>query len=599
MAQNYMSMRNLRFLLHEVMNVEELTQYPRYADHNKEMFDMMLDTAKQISDNLLFPIYEEMDEKKPKMGDGVVHVHPKIKDVMKETGESGWIVAQEDYEHGGQQMPRSVYSAANFIFHAANTSAASYFGLTMGAAELISSFGSKELQETYMKKMFSGEWQGTMALTEPHAGSSLGDIYSTASDAGDGSYRIKGHKIFISAGDHDGVENVVHLMLAKIDGAPAGSKGISLFVVPKHRVENGTLVPNDVVTAGFEDKMGMKGCPVMHLVSGDNDNCHGYLVGEPNKGLKYMFQMMNGARISVGIMSCGLSSAAYYAALEYANERPQGRTPSNRDLESPMEMIINYPDVKRMLLFQKSVMEGGLSLVLQCAKYADLALVTEGAEKEKYQMLLDLLTPMAKAYPSEMSVQSTSQGMQVLGGAGYCSDFPLQQYYRDTRINPIYEGTTGIQALDLLGRKVTMKMGAAVMAFGAELQETIKTGMAVEALKPRAEKLAASATKFQEVTMKLMNLAQNEKPEVFLADATLYLENAGILAVAWQWLKQALVVEQKLAENPSGEELSFYKGKQAAFEFYYEYELPKSIGLTKRLLSDYRLTLELDTEYIN
>ncbi len=599
MAKEYMSMRNLRFLLHEVLNVEQLTKYEKYAEHTKDGFDMMLDSAKQISDNLLFPIYTEMDEKKPEMVDGEVHVHPDMKRIMKEVGESGWIVAQEDFEHGGQQMPATVYNAANFIFHSANTSAASYFGLTMGSAELISTFGNKELQETYMTKMFAGEWQGTMALTEPHAGSSLGDIYTTASPVEDGSYKIKGQKIFISAGDHNAVENVVHLMLAKIDGAPAGSKGISLFVVPKHRPENGGLVPNDVFTAGFEAKMGMKGCPVMHLVMGDNDNCKGWLVGEPNKGLKYMFQMMNGARISVGMMSSALSSAAYYASLEYANERPQGRTVSNQDVTTPMEMIINYADVKRMLLFQKSVTEGSLALVCQCAMYSDLAKVSEGEEAAKYKMLLDLLTPMAKAYPSEISVQSTSQGMQVLGGAGFCSDFPLQQYYRDTRINPIYEGTTGIQAMDLLGRKVTMKMGAAVMAFGAELQETIMAGMAVEGLKPYASKLGASAQKFQEVTMKLMGLAQNEKPEVFLADATLYLENAGILAVAWQWLKQALVVEAKLAENPSGDELNFYKGKQAAFEYYFEYELPKSIGLTKRLLSDYRLTLDLNPEFLN
>ncbi|MCF8464249.1 MAG: acyl-CoA dehydrogenase [Flavobacteriales bacterium] len=599
MAKEYMSMRNLRFQLHEVLNVEQLTKYERYAEHTKDGFDMMLDSAKQISDNLLFPIYTEMDEKKPEMVDGVVRVHPDMKKIMKEVGESGWIVAQEDFHHGGQQMPAAVYNAANFIFHSANTSAASYFGLTMGSAELISTFGSKELQETYMTKMFAGEWQGTMALTEPHAGSSLGDIYTTATEIGDGSYKIKGQKIFISAGDHDGVENVVHLMLAKIDGGPAGSKGISLFVVPKLRPENGALVPNDVFTAGFEAKMGMKGCPVMHLVMGDNDNCKGWLVGEPHNGLRYMFQMMNGARISVGMMSSALSSAAYYASLEYANERPQGRTVSNQDVTSPMEMIINYADVKRMLLFQKSVMEGSLALVCQCAMYADLAKVSEGEEATKYKMLLDLLTPMAKAYPSEISVQSTSQGMQVLGGAGFCSDFPLQQYYRDTRINPIYEGTTGIQAMDLLGRKVTMKMGAAVMAFGQELQETIMAGMAVEALQPYATKLGGSAQKFQEVTMKLMGLAQSEKPEVFLADATLYLENAGILAVAWQWLKQALVIEAKLAENPTGDELNFYKGKQAAFEYYFEYELPKSIGLTKRLLSDYRLTLNLNTEYLN
>ena len=246
MAKEYMSMRNLRFQLHEVLNVEQLTKFNKYSEHTKDGFDMMLDSARQISDNLLFPIYTEMDEKKPEMVDGEVHVHPDVKKIMKEVGEAGWIVAQEDFEHGGQQMPSSVYSAANFIFHAANTSAASYFGLTMGSAELISAFGSKELQETYMTKMFSGEWQGTMALTEPHAGSSLGDIYTTASEVGDGSHKIKGHKIYISAGDHDGVENVVHLMLAKIDGAPAGSKGISLFVVPKHRPENGTLGSNDV-----------------------------------------------------------------------------------------------------------------------------------------------------------------------------------------------------------------------------------------------------------------------------------------------------------------------------------------------------------------
>jgi hypothetical protein len=367
----------------------------------------------------------------------------------------------------------------------------------------------------------------------------------------------------------------------------------------KDRPENGTLVNNDVFTAGFEAKMGMKGCPVAHLVMGDNDNCLGWLVGEPHNGLRYMFQMMNGARISVGMMSSALSSAAYYASLEYANERPQGRTVSNQDTTSPMEMIINYADVKRMLLFQKSTMEGSLALVCQCAMYADLAQVSEGEDKVKYTMLLDLLTPMAKGYPSEISVQSTSQGMQVLGGAGFCSDFPLQQHYRDTRINPIYEGTTGIQAMDLLGRKVTMKMGAAVIAFGGELQETIMAGMAVESLQPYATKLGGSAQKFQEVTMKLMTLAQNEKPEVFLADATLYLENAGILAVAWQWLKQGLVIETKLAENPSGEELNFYKGKQAAFEYYFEYELPKSIALTKRLLSDFRLTLELKPEYLN
>jgi len=447
--------------------------------------------------------------------------------------------------------------------------------------------------------MFNGKWQGTMALTEPQAGSSLGDISTTATPLDDDSYLIKGQKIFISAGDHNAVENVVHLMLAKIDGGPIGTKGISLFVVPKKRNEAGSFVSNDVITAGFEKKMGMKGCPITHLVMGDNDNCHGWLVGEPHNGLRYMFKMMNGARISVGMMSTALASAAYYASLEYANERPQGRSVSNNDPSTQQATIIDHADVKRMLLFQKSIVEGGLSLVTQCAFYADMIEISEGAEKEKYQMLLDILTPMAKSYPAEMSVQTTSAGMQVLGGAGYCSEFPLQQYYRDTRINPIYEGTTGIQAMDLLGRKVTMKMGQAVMAFGAEVQDTIKSAMQIETLKTYAESLGLSIQKFSEVTMKLMGLAQSQKPEVFLADATLYLENASIIAVAWQWLKQAIVVEDKLTSNPVGSDLDFYRGKQFAFKYFFEYELPKSIRLTKRLLSEERLTMEMKPEFLN
>lgn len=599
MAKEYVSMRNLRFVLHELFQVEKLTTYARYADHTKDGFDLMIDSAKQMADTLLHPIYREMDDNEPKMDEDTVHVHPDMRKIMREFGESGWIACQEDYEHGGQRMPATIYGASNFIFHAANTSAASYFGLTGGSADLIGTFGNQELKDTYLAKMYAGEWQGTMALTEPHAGSSLGDITTTATPAEDGGYRIKGQKHFISAGDHDGVDNVVHLMLAKIPGGPAGSKGISLFVVPKKRPVNGELVANDVKTNSFEHKMGMKGCPIAYLIMGENDNCHGWLVGEPHQGLRYMFQMMNGARISVGMMSTALSSAAYYASLQYANERPQGRHVSNKGQDGPMVPIIEYADVKRMLLFQKSIVEGCLSLVMQCSYYEDMIRVTEGEEREKYQLLLDVLTPMCKTYPAEMSLLSTSQGIQVLGGVGYCADFPLQQFYRDTRINPIYEGTTGIQAMDLLGRKVTMKGGKAVMLFGAEMQQTVMQAMQDEQLKPYAEKLGASLQKFSEVTMKLMGLAQSQEPEVFLADATLYLENAGILCVAWQWLKQAIVVQEKLAAGQSGDELAFYEGKIYAFKYFFEYELPKSIGLVKRLMSDDRMTLEMSEAHLN
>jgi butyryl-CoA dehydrogenase len=301
-----------------------------------------------------------------------------------------------------------------------------------------------------------------MALTEPEAGSSLADITTMAEPTDHGYYKIKGQKIFISAGDHDGADNVIHLMLAKIKGAPAGVKGISLFVVPKKRIdEKGQLVSNDVVTSGVFHKLGYRGCPIAQLSMGDSDNCRGYLVGEPHQGLLLMFQMMNEARIGVGAGAAAIASAAYYSALDYTKTRLQGRKLSTKDPTLPQIPLIEHPDVKRMLLFQRSVIEGALSLLMQAAKYADLAIVLTGEEKEKNELLLDLLTPVAKSYPSEMGILSVSQGVQCLGGSGYCDDYPLEQYYRDARIHPIHEGTTGIQGLTLLGRNVTMKGGKA------------------------------------------------------------------------------------------------------------------------------------------
>ncbi len=598
MAKEYVNMRNLRFTLHEVFGAENLSKNSYFADYTKEVIDMTIDTAKKIGDDLYFPIYTEMDKKKPKLENGVVIVHEDVRKIMDAMGEGGWIAAPVSHEEGGQQMPGTVYAAANFIFHAANTSAASFFGLTTGSSDLIRSFGSKELNETYVPHMDSGKWQGTMALTEPDAGSSLSDITTSAELNADGTYSIKGQKIFISAGDYSSTENVVHLMLAKIKGGPAGVKGISLFVVPKYRPENGKLVDNDVISAGVFGKMGMKGCPILHLSMGEKENCKGWLVGEPHKGLNYMFKMMNGARISVGMMSTALASAAYHASLEYCNERPQGRPVSNKDPLVPQSMIIEHADVKRMLLFQKAITEGCLSFVTQCAYYSDMEKISEGAEKEKYNLLLNLLTPIAKAYPSEMSVHSVSAGVQCLGGAGYCDDFPLEQYFRDTRINPIYEGTTGIQAMDLLGRKIPMKMGQGLMLYAAEINQTIAEAAGMESLKTHAENLAKAMQKFTEVTMKLMGLAQSQPPEIFLADATLYLENAGIVSIAWQWLKQGIVA-QKAVANASGEEKNFYEGKLAAMNYFFLYELPKSKSLCERLMSDNRLTLEVKKEYIN
>ncbi len=591
-------MRNLRFTLYEVLDGLKLAEYPFHQDYNKDTYEMALDAAKQIGDNLLFPIYEEMDRNKPKYENGTIKVHPKVREIMETFGEGGWINGPKEFDKGGQQMPYLLFNMAAMVFHAANTAAAAFPYLTAGAANLIDTFGSQELIDTYVPNMWAGKWQGTMCLTEPQAGSSLSDITSSATPVSDGVYKIKGQKIYISAGDHDGVDNIVHLYLAKIDGAPAGVKGISLFVVPKFRPENGELVDNNVTTAGAYGKMGIKGAPIAHIITGEQGDTLGYLVGEPHKGLSYMFRMMNEARIGVGQISAGLASGAYYASLQYANERPQGRPVSNKDVNLPQSLIIEYADVKRMLLQQKAVVEGSIHLIGKCSLLADLERLEEGDAKETAHLMLELLTPICKSYPAEYSIASISNGLQVLGGAGFCDDFPLQQYYRDTRINPIYEGTTGIQAMDLLGRKVTMKGGKAVMLFNGVVNDTIEEAKKYEALKPYAEQLSKSQEKLVATTMHLMQLAQTETPEVFLADASLYLDFFSLFTLGWLWLEQGIATQKGLAENPGGDELNFYKGKMATLDYFYEYELPKTFFHARKLTGSSRLTLEVPGEYL-
>jgi butyryl-CoA dehydrogenase len=580
------------------MDAEGLTRYPLYAEHSREVFELVLDTALKLSRDLFKPVLHEMDKDQPRYVDGRVFVHPVVKQIMKACGEGGWISASASYEMGGQQLPLLIMGACRFIFSAANYSASVYPFLTTGAAHLIESFGSDDLKDLYIPRMFAGRWQGTMALTEPQAGSSLSDITTQAVPTDQGYYKIKGQKIFISAAEHDGVENIVNLMLAKIKGGPPGVKGISLFVVPKMRPdESGALVPNDVTCAGIYHKLGYRGAPITQLSMGENDDCRGWLVGEAHKGLSYMFQMMNEARIDVGMGAAAIASAAYYASLEYAQQRPQGRAPGAKDPTQPQVPIIRHPDVKRMLLFQRAVVEGSLAVILQCAKYADLVRVTSGEERERNFLLLELLTPIAKTYPSEMGILSVSAGLQCLGGYGYCDEFPLEQFYRDMRIHPIHEGTTGIQGLDLLGRKVIMHQGRALGLFAEEVRRTIASGMADPEMAPRAADLAEGLERLQEITRHLLGVAAKGNPELFLADATLYLEFFGIICVAWQWLAQALVARSALQGTPSEAEANFYHGKLHAFRFYYSYELPKMEGLAKRLMESDGLTVAMPEAY--
>ncbi len=599
MSNTYVSVRNIKFLLHEVLQVASLNRFPYFADYDEDAVDMAVEAAQQIGDTYLYPIYREMDKNKAYYKDGEVHVHPGLRTSIKAIADGGWITAPYDYDSGGQQMPYSLMNAGLLIFYAANANAACHAFLTQGAARLIRSFASEELKTSYLPEMYNGDWQGTMAMTEPQAGSSLTDLAATAELTKEGYYLIKGQKIYISGGDHTAVDNVVHLLLARVKGAPAGTKGISLFVVPKFREEDGKLISNGVTTAGIYGKMGQKGYVAAHLMLGEQEDCRGYLIGEENHGLSYMFQMMNEARVATGLVATGTASAAYYAALKYANERVQGRHPSQKDPSLPQTLIIEHADVRRMLLFQKAIVEGSAALLLQCSYYGDVAGVAEGEEKEHAELLFELLTPIAKSYPAEMGIQAVSAGMQCLGGAGYCDDFPLEQHYRDIRVNAIYEGTTTIHGMDLLGRKVMMAKGKATTLFMREIHKTVETAALLPALKAHAEKLSVTTADLYELTLSLMQLAMEDKPEVFLADATLYLESFGIVTIGWIWLKQAIVAEKALQQgNLSEDENNFYHGKLAAFQYFFEYELIKTQSLNERLRSNNRVTLNTEPAWL-
>ncbi len=598
MAEKFFSEKNLRFTLYNVHNMEELLTHERFGDYSRESFDMILDTAKNIGTSFMFPLYSEMDKNAPEYTGSTIKVNPAVREYMLTSGEGGWINAIFPAEHGGQQMPISLFNACMFIFASANYSLSVYPGLTSGAASLIYNYGTDELQKKYADVMVTGKWQGTMALTEPEAGSSLSDVRTSATPTDKGYYLINGAKTFISAGDHDNAENIVHLMLARVKGAPAGVKGLSLFVVPKYRLtDSGSLEFNDVNCAGCYHKMGYRGAPIAQLSMGESDDCRGYLVGKENLGLTYMFLMMNEARINVGLGATAIASAAYYAALEYTKERLQGRNSAEKDPEKPQIPIIEHADIRRMLLKQKAIFEGSLSLMVYAGKLVDMAHVSTGEEKERYETLLDLLTPIVKTYPSEMGIISTSQAIQCLGGYGYSSEFPVEQYMRDSRIHPIHEGTTGIQGMDLLGRKVTMKKGSAVRIYLEEIKKTIDTASQYPDLAPYASQLDEAVELWKSITNSLLGIAVKGEIDLFLADATLYLEFSGIICIAWQWLMQGIAAKKILDKSQSEIDINFAEGKMFTLKYFFAYELPGIHGLAIRLKNADGLTLKMKSEF--
>ena len=603
MADKYVDIDTLKYLLYDVHELEELLKRERFVDHDKESLDMFLDSSKDFADRELFPFLKEMDENPAFHKDGQVYVHKQVETMMKKGGELGFISSSFDYEVGGLQIPLMASTASSYILDAANNHLPGYAGLTQGAAELIIHFAKKDLLDKYVPDMLAGNWGGTMCLTEPQAGSSLSDIVTKATPHENGYYNISGQKIFISAGDNQYLDNIVHLVLARIEGAPKGTRGISLFIVPKNRkLDDGSLEPNDVTSVADFQKMGQKGYCTTHLGFGDKDDCRGWLVGEENNGLSCMFVMMNAARIGVGRAASAIASAAYYASLQYANERPQGRKLSSdgkKNVEESQSLIIEHPDVRRMLLLQKAVVEGSMSLVLLAAKYYDLENTAQSKEEKiKYNTLLEMIIPVVKTYPSDAGAYSVNNGLQVLGGYGFCSDFILQQYYRDIRISAIYEGTTGIQSQDLLGRKITMNNGEGLKLLLAEIIETITKASNYPELKEYCDSLSEKIKLSEKILQSLMPYALKGDFEKYLADASIFMEFFSLVIVGWNWLEIAANSQQALKDENKKYSDIFYKSKIETMKYFFEYEMPKAIGHSEIIMNPSSVTIKKEEEIL-
>lgn len=603
MSDTLVNVRDIRFVLYEMLGVETLTEYEYFRDHSKETFDTAMDAAYKLAREICWPAYAEMDrigvtyDTKSKK----THVPECMHRIWQAYKEGGWHGETAPAEFGGQQFPAAVGAATALMFNAANTAANMYIAGTFGAAGLIHSFGNDKLKKTYLEKLYAGEWGGTMCLTEPQAGSSLSDVKTTAVKANDGDYYLlTGTKCFISNGDQDMTENIIHPVLAKLPGAPPGVKGISLFIVPKYRIKEDASIGefNDVVTAGLEHKLGIRANATATLSFGENGDCRGWLLGEPNRGLAYMFQLMNHARIATGLQATGLASNAYQHALQYARERLQGRKITEKDPTTPQVPIIKHSDVRRMLLAQKATTEGLFALLAYAAFLGDKERFSpDETERMAAEAILGILTPVGKAYGSEASYDSIVLAIQCYGGYGFSEEFPLAQMLRDCKVFPIYEGTNGIQAMDLLGRKVVMKGGEAFRALLAQISKTTEEASQIGALQDLAGKVTAALNEVAETTTHLGGIAMAGDIELYIGSAVSYLSMFSRLVISWLFLWQSIVAQKTLDAGAGAADQRFYKGKLATARFYLNNELPYLHATAQILKSSERTALDFDEEW--
>lgn len=553
---NILNARDIDFLMDDMFGLSDILSHPRYSAHDRQGCAQILSTAEKIAEDLFQPHAAKADAHEPWLKDGVAHVIPETETALAAYAEAGFTAAGFDEADGGMQLPYLVGQAAAGWFVAANCGFAAYPFLSVAAGNLLAALGTEEQKTKYLTPLVEGRAFGTMCLSEPHAGSSLGDIRTRAERQEDGSFRLFGSKMWISGGDHEMGENIFHLVLAKIPGGPAGTKGISLFIVPR-KLEDGTR--NDVATAGLNHKMGYRGTTNCALNFGEADGAVGWLVGAENRGLNAMFLMMNEARTGVGHGAAVMGVSGYLHALAYAKDRTQGRAVDERDATTPMIPLIEHADMKRQLMQARSYAEGSLALSMYGASLVDRERMGEDAATT----LLAILTPIIKSWPSEFALRANDIAIQIHGGYGYTRDYPVERLYRDNRLNPIHEGTKGIQGMDLLGRKVVQDAGGPLKALMAEIGQTLK---AADQFADERDQLAAVLARVGEVTMQMAAQAVSD-PKAYLANATVYLDMLGHVVVAWLWLRQALAAQGHA-------DADFTAGKVATMRYFFRYELP-------------------------
>jgi alkylation response protein AidB-like acyl-CoA dehydrogenase len=600
MAQLLADRRDVEFVLHEQLRIEEISKSETYAEFNKKTVDLIIAEARNLAVKEMLPTQIDGDREGTRFEDGEVKVPESFHKVWAELKAGEWIALVDDPEWGGQGMPYSLSLAANEHFIAANFSLMMYAGLTHGAGRLLEKFGTQKQKELYLKKMYSGEWTGTMLLTEPEAGSDVGALTTAAVKNGDGTYSITGNKIFISAGEHDLAQNIIHPVLARVEGAPEGTKGISLFLVPKIWVnDDGSLgEDNDVVCTGVEDKMGIHGNATCSLSLGGKGRCRGTLLGEENKGMRAMFLMMNEARLLVGLQGLACASSAYMFAVNYARERIQGRHLLNlMDKSATPVPIIQHADVRRMLLTMKAYVEGMRSLLYYVGMCADRIKISDDDEqKDKFQGLIDLLIPVAKGYVTDRSFDVCNLGVQVYGGYGYIKEYPMEQLLRDCRITMIYEGTNGIQAMDLLGRKLGMKKGKPIMDLLGEIQQTIAAAKETTITAELATKVETAVNKLGEVAMHMGKTAMS--PEIMTAFAFAYpfMEMAGDVIFSWMLLWRATIAAKNLENVAKKKDRSFYEGQLKSAEFFTHTVLPATLGKMDAILTSNSAVVDISED---